>query len=135
MVKEEGNWYSPSFVYNQRQYINESLDSLANVFGIDISDIQLKGLFSYKYEYHSYSTLRLYYTAKYEGGDLKTPVGLEDVQWMPINDAIEKTPVFSMKKISEQLFNYPESVWGGSFMVFRIGEEHQSRMVENFYPL
>lgn len=135
MGKVESNWYTPSLVYDQRQYIRESLDSLSNEYGVEIASPQLRGYFSYKYEYHPYSTLRAYYVAKYSGGDIKVPAEMEEVKWMPIEEAILNTPVHSMKIITEQLLNFPDTIWGGSFMVYREREEHQARLVEPFYPL
>lgn len=135
MGKEEGNWYTPSLVYNQRQFIKEALDSTANVFGITIANPKLHGYFSYKYQYHSQATLRAYYIADYVDGTLNIPSNMEAVKWMPVADAIEQTPVKSMKAITAQILNNRETIWGASFEVFRIGEEHQAKMIEDFYPL
>lgn len=135
MVKEADHWYSPSMLYNDRQFVKEGLDSLANTFGIQIQSPKLRAYLSYKYEYHPYSTLRAYYMADYANGAVKTPPKMQDAKWMPIAEAIEKTPVQSMKDITTQIMEYPDTLWGGSYEVFRIGEEHQARMVEEFYPL
>lgn len=135
MGKVESNWYTPSLIYDQRQYIKEALDSLSQAYGIQIASPKLRGYFSYKYEYHPYSTLRAFYVAQYQSGDPEVPAGMEAVQWMPIEEAIRKTPVHSMKVITEQLLNFPDTLWGGSFMVYREGEEHQARLVEAFYAM
>jgi len=135
MEKEEGNWYSPSFIYNKRQFIKEALDSLAHAYGVEIVNPKLHGYFSYKYEYHPYATLRSFYIAQYSKGEIMVSPPQEDVKWMPIEEAINKTPVKSMKEIMDQILNHQDTLWGGSFEIYRIGEEHQSRIVEDFYPL
>lgn len=135
MGKEEGNWYTFGHVYNESQYIKECLDSLANEYGFKISAPQLRGYFSYKYEYHPHSTLRAFYVAKYVGGDVKPAGATDEMRWMPMKEAIDKIPVESIKLATQQIFDFPNTVWGGSFLVYRKGEEHHTRTVEDFYPL
>lgn len=135
MGQIDSNWYAPSLVYNQRQFIQESLDSLSAAYGVTTSSPILRGYFSFKYAYHPYATLRPYYLAKYQSGALKVPTAMEAVKWMPISEAIANTPVEAMQEIMQQLFNYPASVWGGSFLVYTEGEEHHTRNVEPFYTL
>lgn len=135
MGKVEGGWYTLSHVYNKTQYVNEAMDSLANDYGIKIKDLELRGYFSYKYEYHPYSTLRSFYVAKYVSGNIKPSGEAEEMKWMPIAEAIEKTPVESMKLGTEQILKYPDTLWGASFMVYRKGEHHHARLEEDFYPL
>lgn len=135
MGKEEGNWYTLANVYDKRQYVKECLDSMANEFGIKITPPQLRGYFSYKYEYHPHSTLRSFYVAQYVSGDLKPAGDMEEMRWMPIEEAIDKTPVEAIKLTKKQILDFPDTLWGGSFMVYRKGEEHHARQVEEFYPL
>lgn len=135
MSREQHVWGTPSFVYRERQYVKESLDSLARAYGLRISDVKLRGQFSYKYDYHPYATLRHYYQAKYVEGDLILPEGLAEVKWMPIDEAIEINTVTSIKQITEQIMKFPETIWGGSFMVSHVGNEHPTKVVEAFYPL
>ncbi|MBW1297284.1 NUDIX hydrolase [Aquimarina litoralis] len=135
MSREENVWATPSFVYDKRQYVKEALDSLSTAYGIKIKDVELRGLFSYKYDYHPYSTLRNYFVAKLDGGKLITPDGLAETKWIPIDQAIEKNTVTSIKQITKQILKYPRVVWGGSFMVSHVGDEHPTVIKENFYPL
>ncbi len=135
MCKESYVWATPSLVYNERQYITEALDSVANAYGVKIKDIELHGQFSYKYDYHPHATLRNYYVAKYTSGTLKTPKNMDGAQWMPISEAIEKTTVTSIKEITKQIIEFPDVVWGASFMVSRTEGDHPTKMVTPFYPL
>lgn len=135
MEKVESNWYPPSLVFYKRQHIKESLDSLSNTYGIKTKGLQLRAYLSFKYEYHPYATLRPYYTVNYISGDIVIPEDREDVKWMPIKDAVKKTPVESMKMIIEKITTSPDVVWGGTFMVYRKGEEHHARLEEPLFPL
>lgn len=135
MGKEAGMWFTMSHIYDKRQYIKESLDSLANSFGIKISSPKLRGYLSYKYEYYSYATQRAYYVANYISGEPKLAGNIEEVKWMQIDEAIESTPVESMKLVIRQILENPNILWGGSFLIYRKGEHHHARMVEDFYVL
>jgi len=133
--QEDGLWFTPSMLYTERQHINEGLDSMANAYGVKIDQPKLHGYFSYKYDYHPYATLRAFYVARFESGQLKIPGHLDDVQWFPLKKGIELTPVESMKKAIEAITGDLGKVWGGSFEVYVDGDKHNTRVVENLYPL
>jgi len=135
MCREQHVWAPPSFIYKERQYIKEGLDSLAQAYGLQIATAKLRGQFSYKYDYHPYATLRHYYVANYESGSLKLPSNMDEAKWMPISEAIEANTVTSIKEITQQIVRNPETVWGGSFLVSHVGDEHPTKLVEAFYPL
>lgn len=135
MGREENVWAPPSLLYKERQYLKEGLDSLANAFGVEISDIKLRGQFSFKYDYHPYATLRTYFVAQYEGGELKVPASAAEVKWLPIPEAIDISTVDAIQAITRQIIDYPAEIWGGSFMVSHIGDEHPTKQVEPFYRL
>ena len=135
MCKEEYVWATPSLVYNERQYINEALDSVANAYGVKIKDIELRGQFSYKYDYHPHATIRNYYVATYAGGALKVPKNMNGAKWMPIAEAIEKTTVTSIQEITKQIIDFPNTVWGASFMVSRTEVDHPTKITVPFHPL
>lgn len=135
MGKAAGNWYTLSNVHSNRQFVKESLDSLAHEYGITISSPKLHGYFSYKYEYHPYSTLRGFYVAKYISGEIKAAGEADEVKWMSIDEAIPLIPVESIKVGTKQILDYPDTLWGASFVIYRKGEHHHARMVEEFYPL
>lgn len=135
MCREQHVWATPSFIYKERQYVKEALDSLASAYGLQIEAAKLRGQFSYKYDYHPYATLRHYYVANYKSGSLKLPAGMDEAKWMPISEAIKANTVTSIKEITQQLISFPEKVWGGSFLVSHVGDEHPTKLVEAFYPL
>ncbi len=135
MAKEQEVWASPAFLYSERQFVKESIDSLATAYGLTITSPQLHGQFSFKYDYQPYATLRNYYVAKYVSGTIKIPEPMEKVEWIPSAKAIEMNTVTAIKQITEQIINYPKVVWGGSFLVSHEGDAHPTKQVEAFYPL
>ncbi len=135
MSSEESVWAAPFLLFNQRQFLQEGLNDLAKSYGIKTTVPKLHGYFSYKYEYHPYATLRSYFVAHYISGEIKVPENMGDAQWMPIPEAIEKNSVTSIKQITEQIIKFPNTVWGGSFLVSRTDGSHPTKIVEPFYPL
>ncbi|MDT0607405.1 NUDIX hydrolase [Croceitalea rosinachiae] len=135
MAREDYVWAPPSVSYSKREFLKESMENLAEDYGIKITDLKLHGYFSYKYEYHPFATLRSYFVAQYVSGELKAPNWMDEVKWMPISEAIDNNTVTSIKQITKQIMEYPDTVWGGSFMISRNEEGHPTKQVEKFYPL
>ena len=135
MVREQQVWVPPSYVFEQRQSLKQSLDSLALSYGLEIKQIELKGQFSYLYDYHPHATMRNFYMAKYASGQLKTPAGMDEAKWVPIEQAIEMNTVTSIKQSIRQIIENPQTIWGASFMVSHVGDEHPTQLIEPFYAL
>jgi len=135
MMREQHVSVPPSLIFESRQYLKENLDSLAAAYGIKITTPQLHGYFSYKYEYHPHATMRSYFVARYVSGDIQKPAQYDDAQWIPLSNAIDKITVPAIKQITKQIIDNPNTVWGGSFMVSRDGDDHPTVIVEPFYPL
>ena len=135
MCREDYVWATPAVLYSKREFLKESLDNLASTYGIKITTPELRGYFSYKYDYHPYSTLRSYYVARYVSGEIKIPDGMDEAKWVTIPEAIELNTVISIKQITKQIMNFPNTIWGGSFMVSRTEKGHPTKQVEAFYPL
>ena len=129
------DWFTPSFIHSERQYLTEALDSLATAYGVTIEEPQLRALLSYKYEYHDDATIRCFYVAKYVCGTPKTPEGMTNARWLPIKEVAKRNHVRSIGDGILKIFENPNVVWGGSFMIWHEGELHGSNVVEDFYPL
>jgi hypothetical protein len=136
MRETENGWMTLSTYYDKRQNIHEAIDSLANAFGIQISQPNLAGLFTYKYDFKPTSDIRLFYVAKYQKGELKPAKG-EKLYWLPKEEALEKLggTAESLKDMTKQILNYPEIIWGGSFILSRVDGKLMSKVEESFYPL
>ncbi|MEN1785571.1 MAG: hypothetical protein AAGF77_10565 [Bacteroidota bacterium] len=135
MVRESYVWVPPALLYDKQEYVLENLQRLAKDYGIETTSPELRGLFAFKYDYHPYASLRNYYVAQYVQGTIEVPKGMDEVVWMPIPEAIEKITVTAIKEITEQLLEFPDVVWGGSFMVSRTDNGHPTQQTVSFYPL
>jgi len=133
--RQDHVWASPALIFDERLYSNESMENLAKKYGIQIDQVELHGYFGFKYEYHPFATRRAYYTAKYVSGKEKIAEGDHEVGWFPIEEALAKINVTAIQQITQQIVMHPNTVWGGSFMVYRDGENHPTKMVEPFYAL
>ena len=140
MCNDQGFWGMPWVNLTKRQFINEAIDSMAHEYGIEISDLELRGQFCFKYDYKPTVTFRNYYVARYKSGEIKIPKNtieskFEGVEWVDIPTAVVRHENIGMKKIITQILIDPSTVWGGSFMVSHTDDDHPTKMVEDFYPL
>lgn len=137
MRKTQYGWMTPAVYFKKRQNVTEVLDSLASMYDIEITQPQLKGLFTYKYEFKPTADMRQLYVASYISGQLKPQVAEEEIYWMPIKEALDRleSTVPALMHMTKQVLDSPNTLWGGAFMLYRDGNNLQSRMEENFYPL
>lgn len=140
MTNDQGFWGMPWVNLTKRQFVKEAIDSMALEHGIELSNIELRGQFCFKYDYKPNVTFRNYYVARYKSGEIKIPKNtieskFEKVEWVDIPNAIERNGNTGIREITRQIINNPDVVWGGSFMVSHTDDDHPTKMVENFYPL
>lgn len=140
LVNDGGFWGMPWVNLTKRQFLREAIDSMALAYGITLSDIELRGQFCFKYNYKPNVTFRNYYVARYKSGTIKVPPNtietkFNKVEWVDIQEAIERNTNNGIKKITRQIVNNPDIVWGGSFMVSHTDDDHPTHLVEDFYPL
>ena len=62
----------------------------------------------------------------------------EEVFWVPKNEALEKLgeTVNSLKLMTNQVLSFPNTLWGGSFLLHRDKQKNLSaKQIEKFYSL
>lgn len=129
-------WLTISATFKERQTINEVIDSLSNRYGVSITKPNLKGVFTYKYGFKSSAYITQLYVAKSTTNDLPANKNVE-FRWTPKNEAIEKLKetIPSLGQMIKQVLDYPDVVWGGSFLINRENNEVSSSQTEDFYPI
>lgn len=140
MIGGKDWWGMPYVNLSKRQFLKEAIDSMAVEHGIQLSDVELRGQFSFKYDYKPNMTFRNYYVAKYKSGEIKVPKNtiedeFEKIEWVNASEAIERNNNSGIREITRQILDYPDVVWGGSFMVSHTKDDHPTKIVEAFYPL
>ena len=129
-------WLTISATFKERQTINEVIDSLSNRYGVSITRPNLKGVFTYKYGFKSSTYITQLYVAKSTTNDLPKNKNVE-FYWASKHDAIEKLKetIPSLGQMVKQVLDYPDIIWGGSFLVNRENNEVSSSQTEDFYPI
>ena len=141
LEKHENGWMTPALRHSSRTTINEGLENLASEFGLTISPPKLAGNFMFISEYKPTSSFRQHYTAKLVDGDLKRPEGKLDAGWFSPHDAIELMSLPDAKlvgavgEMTEQVLNYPEIIWGGTFTLWKENDVTVYKASEHFYPI
>ena len=134
----EYGWMTPATYHNTRHNISEIIDSLIVYYGIEITKPNLAGVFTYKYEFKNSADIRLLYVAKLNGGELVSEINGEKLYWISKQEGIEKlqSTVPSLGEMTLQILDYPNIIWGGSYLLSRDNENKLiSEMTEGFYPL
>jgi len=140
LEKGWNGWMTPALRSNENQSLKEGLDSLAKAIGLTVKIVKLSGVYTYKFKNlpdHKEVSYRTHYTAKYVSGEVIQPKEPgREYKWFDISDVVDKISNEALKKETEQILKYPETLWGGSFLhTFKDGEFESVIMTEDFYPL
>lgn len=142
LQKHANGWMTPALRHNTKTTTQKGLANLASDFGLKISIAQLHGIFMYFHSDNKKPSFRQHYSSKLISGKLKVPDGMLEVKWFPKNEAIEKMlnpdakAVLSIGEMTEHILNYPNIIWGGSYMLNKEeGKKTQAQVIENFYPI
>ncbi|WP_234424298.1 nuclear transport factor 2 family protein [Aquimarina sp. Aq107] len=129
-------WITIGAFYEKRHTINEVIDSISNKYGVSITKPNLKGVFTYKFDFNNTVSIRQVYVAKSTTNDLPTNKNVE-FRWAPKDEAIEKfkSTIPSLGEMIAQVIDYPQVVWGGSFLIKKENNKKISMITEDFYPI
>ena len=130
-------WVTPGLYQNNRQFIKQGLDSIANSYGIKISTPELKGVFTLKREVNQKSSISIRNVFRVEliSGTLKNPVGVEEIKWLSIDEALKQITFPHINHMIKQVVQNPEILWGGSILQYKEGDKFKSKILEEFYPM
>lgn len=132
-------WSTPGWRYDDRVTLSEGLHQLARRYGVEISDLRLAGLFTYRYTYTPAMSTRSHYSARLVGGTPKAPQGFEELRWFSPRDAVaaigddsQRSPQ-ALVQLSRQMLENPDTIWGGAFHIRQEGQRYLSEMTEPFH--
>ena len=141
LEKHKNGWMTPALRHNSKVNMNQGLHNLASEFGLKISTPNLAGNFMFISEYKPQSSFRQHFTANLVGGELELPKGKLDAQWFTPSKAIEMMSlpdaklIFAVRDMTQQVLNYPEIIWGGTFTLWKENDKTHYKTSENFYPI
>ncbi|WP_299116837.1 nuclear transport factor 2 family protein [uncultured Winogradskyella sp.] len=129
-------WITIGAFYEKRQTISEVIDSISTRYGVYITKPNLKGVFTYKFDFNNAISLRQFYVAKSTTNALPTNKNVE-FRWVPKDEAIEKFKgtIPCLGEMIAQIIDYPQVVWGGSFLIKSGNKKRTSIITEDFYPI
>ena len=144
LVRFEGTdiWVTPGFYQDATTLISKGLHDLADTYGMNISNPELKGIFSLRYamEEKKEMWLRNIYHCKYLEGEIHFPENqsfkISEIKWLPLDDALNTLTHKFVKLFIEQTHNNPNVVSGGSLVVYNSDtQERKVKIIETFYPI
>lgn len=134
-------WSTPGTRYDKRLTIEESLADLAEKYGVQVCDIRLAGLFSYRYSYTPAISTRSHYYVRLAGGSARPPKGFDELRWVDRDKVVglmasetQKAPP-ALVELTRKMIEEPDRIWGGAFSIWQEGDLYKSRMVQPFYTL
>ncbi len=141
LEKHVNGWMTPALRHNSKSATNEALKHLASEFGLEISTPRLAGIFMFISEYKPQSSFRQHYITNVTGGEVIVPEGKLDVKWFEPQKAIEMMSlpdaklIGAVREMTEQILNYPDVIWGGTFTLWKENGITNYRTSENFYSI
>ena len=134
-IEDKDFWVTPGWYQDKELTVPHGSNKLASDFGLTVSSPKLKGVFTLKNQEGEIFSIRNFYVVKVESGKLQTPKMIDKVEWMAIDDALEKLTFPHIRILSQQIFDHPNQVWGGSIRRFKSGDEYKAKLEGGFYPL
>jgi hypothetical protein len=138
LIKFDDSWEIPGAGYKGTQTISQFLDTIANDHGITIKDKKLRGQITFHHEIRDNPTIMLYYTAKYQNGNLKTPEWGQEVKWFSLKEAYKIIPFPEMIDIIKKINEDKKTVWGGALKITYDKESNKRKgfeKIEEYYKL
>ncbi len=131
-IKNSDRWVTPGWYQDDRLTIKDGLGELVASYGVKTTEPTLRGVFTLK---GSQISTRLIYSAKIDGGEIKTPELIEEIRWLPVQKAIEVITFPHIRAQISQITERPGTIWGGSQTMYQENGTYGSKIIENFYPL
>lgn len=136
-VENANVWVTPVFYQTPDGTIQIGLKNLATSYGIDIEEPKLKGVFLLKREIDgAYSTsLRNVYTARNKAGIVKRPHGIDEIKWVPMDEATELITFPHISLMLKGIMDNPNVVLGGTLRQYKENDNWKTEIIEAFYSL
>lgn len=130
-------WVTPGLYQTKEQTLKQGLDSISATYGITTKAPELKGVFILKRDLNgkTSSSMRNIFYTKVAQEEPKLPDGIEEVKWLPLEEALKQITFPHITAMVEQVVSHPENVWGGTLLQFKEGNAYKARVLEDFYPL
>lgn len=134
-VKNSNRWVTPGWYQDNRLAIKDGLDELAGSYGLTVSTPTLRGVFTLRTDQNDEISTRLVYSTRIESGQAKAPEIIEEIRWLGTNEAMELITFPHINAQIDQLTRFPNTIWGGTQLMYQEDGAYKSKTIEAFYPL
>jgi len=134
-IKDTDFWVTPGLYSQNKKLTNENLHKLASEYGLTITQPNLRGVFILKNKKTNIDSNRYFFNVKVNGGDIKTPDNIEEIKWLPVNEAMNVITFPHITMLIKQIMDYPDVEWGGTVLRYKEGTKLKSKMIKSFYSL
>jgi len=134
-VKNSNRWVTPGWYQDNSLTIKDGLDALARSYGIAVTVPTLRGVFTLRSDQNQQISTRLVYSTKFAGGKIKMPDIIDEIRWLSVSKAMEIMTFPHINAQLDQLTKFPDSIWGGSQLMYQEDGVYKVKIIEGFYPL
>lgn len=134
-IKNTNFWVTPGLYSENQAFTNENLHKLAADYGLTVSQPDLRGVFVLQNKQNNSISNRSFFNVSVNGGALKTPDNIDEIKWLPIDEAVQVITFPHINMLIKQVNDYPNTVWGGTVLRYKEGDKFKSKLTKPFYPL
>ncbi len=134
-IKNSNVWVTPGLYQTHNQTIKEGLDSIASTYGITLTNMELKGVFTLQQKATGVMAIKNYFVTKVDGWGKYYPDILEEVRWLPLKEAYKLLSFPHINLFTKQVMAEPDVLWGGTVLKYKEGKENRGEIIEDFYSL
>lgn len=134
-IKDRPLWVTPGWYQDELTTPGQAMQKQLDDYGLAIKSNQLRGVFTLVMGKPSAISTRLVHIVDVTIMSKQLPEGIEEVRWLPLQEALSLVSLEHIRYQLEQIFTHPDTVWGGvQEMYWQDGTNHFS-VLEPFYPL
>ena len=114
-IKNTNFWVTPGLYSENPSLTNTHLYNLAKEYGLAVSQPNLQGVFLLKNQQTNALSNRSFFKVNVIEGKTKKPVNIDEIKWLPVNEAIQVITFPHINVLLKQIMNFPNKVWGEQF--------------------
>ncbi len=134
-IKNTEYWLTPGIYQDDKLYLKEGLWTLANAYGLEISQPELHAVFMLKYANDTKLSIRNIFVSQTKDGVNKRPEFVSEVKWVSLKEAKKMLSFPHIIAMVNQVSSYPKTIWGGTLSNYKEDETFKCKILEDFYPL
>jgi hypothetical protein len=119
-IKDRDFWVTPGCYQNNSTKLNEGMNANAAEYGLTISPVELRALFTLRDEKDDSVSTRNIFVAYTEGNHSKMPSYIDEIRWLSVEESIKLMTFPQISFALEQIFENPDQIMGGSLQLKKV---------------